>query len=164
MDSKECHITTFVRMAPCGTKRVGRRKAPPSKFFSSRTPGLIKKRGGESRGDGHKGTYGSLSRRVKSPCTASYDLRSHQVQSAIYSARRLASEMRTVAEASVHQWDLFCSSTTGEILMGPGTESADYRQVSHEPPGQGPAWESAVKMWCDGWWWTGRGKRIVPVR
>jgi hypothetical protein len=72
--------------------------------------------------------------------------------------------MRTVAEASVHQWDLSCSSTTGEILMGPGTESADYRQVSREPPGHGPAWGSAVKACCDGWWRTGRGKRIVPVR
>ena len=105
MDSKESHITTFVRMdGAVGNLRVGPRKAPPSRFFSSRTPGqMIKKRGGESRGGDHKGTHGSLSRRVKSPCTASYDLRSHQGQSAIYSARRLANEMRTVAEASVHQ-------------------------------------------------------------
>jgi hypothetical protein len=48
--------------------------------------------------------------------------------------------------------------------MGPGTESADYRQVSREPPGKERAWVSAVKTWCDGWWGTGRGKRIVPVR
>lgn len=47
--------------------------------------------------------------------------------------------------------------------MGPGTESADYRKVSRETPGQGPAWGRAVKMWCDGSWVTGRGKRIVPV-
>jgi hypothetical protein len=72
--------------------------------------------------------------------------------------------MRTVAEASVHQWDLSCSSTTGEILMGPETESADYRRVSREPPGQGPTWGKAVKTWCDGWWGAGRGKLIAPER
>ena len=48
--------------------------------------------------------------------------------------------------------------------MGQGTESADYRQVSREAPEQGPALARAVKMWCDGWWGTGKGKRIVPVR
>jgi len=47
--------------------------------------------------------------------------------------------------------------------MGPVTESADYRQVSREPPGQEPAWGNAVKTRCDGWWGTGRGIRIVPV-
>lgn len=45
--------------------------------------------------------------------------------------------------------------------MGPGTESADYRQVSREAPG--PVWGRAVRTWCDGWVGNGWGKRIVPV-
>lgn len=70
---------------------------------------------------------------VKTHCKASCDPHSHRDQSEIYSALHSASEMRTVAEAFVHQWGLFCSSMIGEALMGPGTESGDCRQVSHEP-------------------------------
>lgn len=70
-------------------------------------------------------------RRVKRHCKESYDPHSDQGQSAIYSARRPVSEKRTVAEASVHQWGLCCLSTLGVILMGRGTESAEW-EVSYE--------------------------------
>ena len=59
MDSKESHITTFVRMAPWGDLRVGRKKAPPFLVMNPRADN--KKRGGETREGSHKGTHGSLS-------------------------------------------------------------------------------------------------------
>lgn len=54
MDSKRKPYHLIRAYGAVGNLRAGRRKAPPSMFFSLRTTGQIKKRGGESREGGHK--------------------------------------------------------------------------------------------------------------